>query len=233
MKKIFLTFALAIGATYANSQAITEQDFVREMELLYNKRTALWKTDGSIHGGFNDNGAKLYIQYSIKACALIDQYINQLADGNEQIDILWMKVDILSDALDVYCKNKVGLSESEYDIQFQRMVTALNNIINISNQIDDRHDNLQVIFDAKRELGDQYFKHNNYKEAYDNYMSCINAYQEYANSYTPDTEVRNLGREAYYYLGYSAYKLGDKTTADNYFNKAKSILGTNSLQPYK
>lgn len=32
MKKIFLTFALAIETMYANLQAITTQDFVKEME---------------------------------------------------------------------------------------------------------------------------------------------------------------------------------------------------------
>lgn len=232
MKKMFLMLALVMGATYANAQAVTEQEFVREMEELFNKRDALWKGDNWVSGGFNDANAKLYIQYSMEACALIDQYINQLTDGNEQIDLLWGQTDILSDALGVYRKNRVGLSEAEYGVQFRRMVAVLNRILTISNRIDDKQTNLQEAFDVKRELGDQYFKCEKYQDAFDNYKSCIASYQEYINQYGADADIRKLGQKAYYDCGYSAYKLGNTAVANNYFNKAKEIFNDN-LKPYK
>lgn len=233
MKKMFLMLALVMGATCTNAQTLTEQEFVRKMEELSNKRDALWKGDNWISGGFDDANAKLYIQYSIEACALMDKYINQLADGNEQIDLLWMQTYALSDALDVYYKNRVGLSEAECGVQFRRMVAVLNRILTISNRIDDKQTNLQVAFDVKRELGEQYFKCKKYQDAFDNYKSCITSYQEYINQYGTDADIRKLGQEVYYYCGYSAYKLGNTAIANNYFNKAKNILNDNLIQPYK
>lgn len=233
MKKIFLTVALVVGAMYANAQVITEQEFARKMGELSNKRDALWKGDNWMSGGFDDANAKLYIQYSMEACALMEKYTNQLTDENEQIDLLWMQTDVLSDALDVYCKNRVGLSEAEYGVQFRRMVAALNRILTISKRIDDKQTHLQVAFDVKRELGEQYFKCKKYQDAFDNYKSCITSYQEYTNLYGADADIRKLGQEAYYYCGYSAYKLGNTAVANHYFNKAKEILNDSLIQPYK
>lgn len=233
---MILMLVLAIGATSVNAQDAIVQDFIKEMKIISQKRDALWKSDNSISGGFDDSNAKLYIQYSLEACTLVDKNINYFTDGNEQIDLLWMQVDILSDALDVYNKNKVGLTVSEYETQFRRMVAALNHILSISNQIDDIQANLQVQFDVKRELGNQYFKHNKYQMAFDNYKSCIKIYQKYMDSYDTydtDEDICKLGQEAYYYLGYSAYKLGDTATANYYLNKAKSILNDELIQPYK
>lgn len=63
--------------------------------------------------------------------------------------------------------------------------------------------------------------------AVSNYNDLLSS--EYAN----DEDIRKSGQKAYYWMGYTAYKLGDTTIAQNYFNKSKNILNDELIQPYK
>lgn len=73
-----------------------------------------------------------------------------------------------------------------------------------------------------------------YKEASVYYSSCISNYTNLLSSeYANDDDIRKAGQKAYYWMGYTAYKQGDTTIANHYFNKAKNILNDNLIQPYE
>ena len=48
-----------------------------------------------------------------------------------------------------------------------------------------------------------------------------------------NAEITQTEEQAYYWMGYTAYKQGDTIIANHYFNKAKNILNDNLIQPYE
>lgn len=232
MKKIFSVFALFAGIICANAQDDIEKRCLSELSPIIAKAKAVWH-EGNTYYGIGPERSKQYATYCLEACAICDKYINLITDENTQIDLLWGQVDILSDVLKIYEDHKWGLNAIEYEKQFQRKVTSLNNILAISNRIDNEHDNLQVKFDVNYNLGKHYFKCAAYEKASLSYSICIETYQKLIKGNMDDDEFIKFGQEVYYYMGYTAYKLGDNLNAQNYFNKAKNILNDDLIQPYK
>lgn len=90
------------------------------------------------------------------------------------------------------------------------------------------------LYNINEALAEHYFHKGAYKEASVYYSSCISNYTNLLSSeYAYDDDIRKAGQKAYYWMGYTAYKQGDTTIANHYFNKARNILNDNLIQPYK
>ena len=232
MKKMFLMFALVMGATYTNAQDVVDR-CITELEPLIVKAKSVWVNGNSTYG-ITSERAERYAIYCLEACAVIDKYIDRIGDVNEQLDLLWGQVDMLSDILEIYKTNKVGLSASEYTQQFNRKVSALKKLAVLSKRINNKADRDLELYNINEALGEHYFNSGNYKEASIYYSMCVSNYNDLLSSeYANDEDIRKSGQKAYYWMGYTAYKLGDTTIAQNYFNKSKNILNDELIQPYK
>ncbi|WP_418714453.1 hypothetical protein, partial [Alistipes putredinis] len=90
------------------------------------------------------------------------------------------------------------------------------------------------LYDVNKALGEHYFQHMNYKEASIYYSMCVSAYKNtLTGRYANDDDTQRMGQQSYYWMGYTAYKLGDKTIALNYYQKAKNILDNTEIKPYE
>lgn len=231
MKKLFFVFILLAGIMRVNAQGVIER-CQAELEPIIAQANAVWH-EGNTHYGISRERSELYATYCLKACNVCDKYLNLITNENDQIDLMWFQVDILSDILDIYEDHKWGLKPFEYEQLFQRKVTLLDDILTISNRIDDKHTNLQEKFDVGYDLGEHYFKRKEYKQASSAFSQCIIAYQELIKRNSNDNELIKFGQKAYYWKGYCIYKLGDTPLANSYLNKAKNILNDSLIQPYK
>lgn len=109
---------IVMGATCVNAQDVVDR-CLTELEPLIAKAKAVWD-DGNSHYGLSAERAERYVIYSLEACAVVDKYIDSIDDINEQLDLLWGQVDILSDILGMYEDNRIGLSATEYTLQTNR-----------------------------------------------------------------------------------------------------------------
>ena len=123
MKKIFLMLALVMEAIYTNAQDVVNR-CLSELEPLVAKAKSVWH-DGNTYYGTNSERAERYAIYCLEACAVVDKYINLIDDVNEQLDLLWGQVDMLSSVLEIYEEDKMGLSASEYAQQTNRKIATL------------------------------------------------------------------------------------------------------------
>ena len=232
MKKIalFLGIVLFYIISYAQSSVIDK--CLDELEPILKNANKVW-VDGNTHYGMTAERAERYAFYCMSACDVIDKYINQIYDIDEKIDMLWTKVDLLSGILEMYETSAKGLSKSQYDIQSKRKVTALELISHVSNEISDKIDRILEQYDVEEALGEFYFNSKNYKEAQRCYSTCVSKYNDLLTNGWKDTKSKKMGQKAYYWLGYSHYKLGETAIAKNYFDKAKTILNDDLIQGYK
>ena len=153
---------------------------------------------------------------------------------DEQLDLLWNQVDILSDILKIYEKHQMGLSASEYTQQSDRKILTLKKLAILCKKINNKADRDLELYNINEALAKDYFNKGNYKEASIYYSSCTSNYTDLLTSeYAHDDDIRKAGQKAYYWMGYTMYKLGDNTLALIYFNKAKSILNDSLILPYK
>ena len=88
MKKMFLMFALVMGATYTNAQDVVDR-CITELEPLIVKAKSVW-VDGNSTYGITSERAERYAIYCLEACAVVDKYIDRIGDVNEQLDLLWV-----------------------------------------------------------------------------------------------------------------------------------------------
>lgn len=232
MKKIFLMLALVMEATYTNAQDVVNR-CLSELEPLVAKAKSVWH-DGDTYYGTNSERAERYAIYCLEACAVVDKYINLIDDVNEQLDLLWGQVDMLSSVLEIYEEDKMGLSASEYAQQTNRKIATLKKLVVLSKKIESQADRDLELYNINEALAEHYFHRGAYKEASVYYSSCISNYTNLLSSeYANDDDIRKAGQKAYYWMGYTAYKQGDTTIANHYFNKAKNILNDNLIQPYE
>lgn len=232
MKRLFLTFVLLIGAIHLSAQDVVDRCF-SELEPLMTKARAVWH-DGNSYYGITSERAERYTIYCLEACAVIDKYVDHINDVNEQLDLLWGQVDILSDILKTYEENKMGLSPSEYAQQSNRKVLTLQKLAILCKKITYKADRDSELYNVNEALAQHYFSKGNFKDAATYYSMCISNYNELLLSeYANDSDTRKAGQKAYYWMGYTAYKQGDTILANKYFNKAKSILNDSLIQPYQ
>ena len=233
MKKILAILALLAGIMSANAQQNEVDRCLSELEPIIAKAKAVWH-DGNTSLGLTSERAERYAIYCLEACAVIDKYIDHINDVNEQLDLLWGQVDMLSDILKTYEENKMGLSPSEYTQQSNRKVLALQKLAILCKKITYKEDRDSELYNVNEALAQHYFSKANFKEASTYYSMCISNYNELLLSeYANDPDIQKAGQKAYYWMGYAAYKQGDTTLANNYFNKAKSILNDSLIQPYQ
>lgn len=101
-------------------------------------------------------------------------------------------------------------------------------------KLDSKADRDSELYNINEALVEHYFNKGNFKESSIYYSMCISIYNELLLSeYANDSDTRKAGQKAYYWMGYTAYKLGDTTIANNYFNKAKTILNDALIEPYQ
>lgn len=231
MKKLIFVFIFFVGIMSVKAQDVIER-CQAELDPIIAKANAVWQ-EGNTHYGISRERSELYASYCLKACNICDKYLSLITNEEDQIDLMWFQVDILSDILDIYEDHKWGLKSFEYEQQSQRKVTLLNDILTISNRIDNQQTNLQEKFDVNYNLGEHYFKRKEYEQASSAFSQCIIAYQELRKRNSNDNELIKFGQKAYYWKGYCLYKLGNTTLANSYLNKAKNILNNSLIQPYK
>ena len=148
--------------------------------------------------------------------------------------MLWGQVDMLSSVLEIYEEDKMGLSASEYAQQTNRKIATLKKLVVLSKKIESQADRDLELYNINEALAEHYFHRGAYKEASVYYSSCISNYTNLLSSeYANDDDIRKAGQKAYYWMGYTAYKQGDTTIANHYFNKAKNILNDNLIQSYE
>lgn len=122
--------ALVMEATYTNAQDVVNR-CLSELEPLVAKAKSVWH-DGNTYYGTNSERAERYAIYCLEACAVVDKYINLIDDVNEQLDLLWGQVDMLSSVLEIYEEDKMGLSASEYAQQTNRKIATLKKLVVLS-----------------------------------------------------------------------------------------------------
>lgn len=156
---MFLMFALVMGATYTNAQDVVDR-CITELEPLIVKAKSVW-VDGNSTYGITSERAERYAIYCLEACAVVDKYIDRIGDVNEQLDLLWGQVDMLSDILEIYKTNKVGLSASEYTQQSNRKVSALKKLAVLSKRINNKADRDLELYNINEALGEHYLNSGN------------------------------------------------------------------------
>lgn len=214
------------------SQSTIAVKCIQEIQPIMDNANKVWGDSNSIYG-MTAERAERYAFYCISACDVIDKYSNQLHDIDEKIGLLWKQIDLLSEILNIYEEFGWGLSKSEYDIQSKRKVTTLELILQTSNKISDIIDRDIEKYNVAEALGIFYFNQKNYKKAQSNYSLCVSKYNDLLKNGWENFESKKAGQRAYYWLGYAHYKLGETSIAQNYFNKAKSILNDALIQSYK
>ena len=232
MKKIFFLIMLILEMATVKGQDIVDK-FLLEFKPIAERAEKVY-IDGNSYYGQTSERAERYAIYCLEACSVIDKYVDRIDDINEQLDMLWKQVDILSDILNVYEQDQIGISSSEYNVLLTRKISSLKKLGIICIKITDDADRYLELYDVNKALGEHYFQHMNYKEASIYYSMCVSAYKNtLTGRYANDDDTQRMGQQSYYWMGYTAYKLGDKTIALNYYQKAKNILDNTEIKPYE
>lgn len=174
-----------------------------------------------------------YVSYLSKACNVIDKHLNSINNIDERLDLMWAKVDLLPNIL--YDSDGTNMSQRDYN-QFSSMkIQTLESMLRLSNSIHDPTDQAIVSYDIYYELAEVYFELEKYAEARRYYSMCISKFNTVRTipNIQDQIDIDVMGQKAYYKMGYVAYKLNDRSLAGDYYNKAKTLLNDDFIQPYR
>ena len=187
-----------------------------------------------------DNAVKNYNDCYIQAFDIAEQQIARITDFEAKSDYKYLQIRLLSELIPASMKDG-GLSVSEYKNRMNKKASILQSLIadtkNSSLHRLQKSSGLLWLYDV---LGMHYIEQGEFANAKQSFVECVQVYnstltnsKSELSEYFDANELNEIVQEAYYYMGMAEWKLGNKSSAETYYNKAKSIIGGTSLPEYK
>ncbi|WP_294598662.1 hypothetical protein [uncultured Rikenella sp.] len=241
MKNLLLSLVAILITATTTAQTNTDispeaAKCLNELKPFAEKAKAVWQSeDGKVTFGTTPERIERYVLYLSNACNIIDKHLSSITNMDEKLDIMWGKVDLLSNILDLYDPTGISISKTEYNQFSSTKIQTLESMLRLSNGISDPIDQAITLYDIFYELGESHFESEKYTEAQLCYSACISKFNAVCTipNIQNEVDIDVMGQKAYYKMGYVAYKLNDELVAKEYYNKAKALLDDDFIQPYK
>lgn len=233
-KLLLITTILLCYSSIAYTQSNALNRCLAELKPIIETANSVWQ-DEEKHYGLTPERCNRYSFYCQSACDVIDKHLPQISDHEEKLGLQWGKVDLISELLEIYEEHNWGLTQSEYITLLSKKVSTLELMRNATTLSSEEAGKSIESLNIEEALGEHYFKQKNYEKAKSHYSACINLYATIASSYNQidENNMQQVGQRIYYWMGYSVYKLGQASSAQYYYNRAKDFLNDDLIQQYK